>query len=263
MNILTGCDQTFKTLSEQEKDTLINEFIMNSVLNKPKNNNPKYSVLMVGLPGSGKTTAREKCIPSDKNYDDFVIIDVDEIINRFFKNDNKCYAEAYSIFYKWIDYCIVNEYNFILEGTGKDLNGNINRLNKEGYFIILCINLVNIQTAKTRVKAREAISGRAVRPEYIDQVSTMLKKIIPDYINNDKVNDIYILSNENRFENICHGREECINKLEEIDRFFKENDIGTKIGGKSRRRKSRRHKSIHNRKRSINKKKISKSKRKM
>jgi hypothetical protein len=265
MTILTGCDQNFTRLSEEEKERQIDDFIMGSVLDKPKNNDSKYSVLMVGLPGSGKTTACKKCIPDGERFDDFVIIDVDEIINRFLKNDIKCYMEAYTIFSKWIDYCIENGYNFILDGTGKNLDDIIIRLNKEEYRIILCINLVNIQTAKSRVQIRANISGRVVRPEYIDHVSSMLKNKIPEYINNDKIYDVYILSNENRFENICHGKEMCINKLEEINQFFKENIDTLKIGGKSRLRKSRRRtrrRYIHNKKRSINKKKITKSKKK-
>ena len=37
MTILTGCDQNFTRLSEEEKERQIDDFIMGSVLYKPKN----------------------------------------------------------------------------------------------------------------------------------------------------------------------------------------------------------------------------------
>lgn len=49
MTILTGCDQNFTRLSEEEKERQIDDFIMGSVLDKPKNNDSKYSLLMVGV----------------------------------------------------------------------------------------------------------------------------------------------------------------------------------------------------------------------
>jgi predicted ABC-type ATPase len=164
MSILTGCEQIFNILPKEEQEENINEFILRSVEGKTKGI-PKYSVLMVGLPGSGKTSVRERCVPDSS--ENFVVIDADEILTHFFNNDIKCYAEVYKIYNIWINYCIENEYNFILEGTGRNHDEIINRLSNEGYFIILCVNLVNIKISKDRASRRGIITGRVVRPEYI------------------------------------------------------------------------------------------------
>jgi hypothetical protein len=122
MSILSGCHKD--TIEETE----INDFIQQSILNKTPTPENKYAVLMVGLPGSGKTGARERCIPDDTDLNNFVVVDVDMIITQFFTNDIKCYKEAYIIFEKWISFCTENGYNIILEGTGKDLDKRINNL---------------------------------------------------------------------------------------------------------------------------------------
>jgi hypothetical protein len=223
MSILSGCHKD--TIEETE----INDFIQQSILNKTPTPENKYAVLMVGLPGSGKTGARERCIPDDADLNNFVVVDVDMIITQFFTNDIKCYKEAYIICEKWISFCTENGYNIILEGTGKDLDKRINNFNSIGYKVILCINLVKVQTAQDRVKKREMVTARHVRPEYIDEVNKILKDKIQQYIKNEQVHDLYILENENQLTRICKGKADCLNNTAKIESYFI-------TGGKSRRR---------------------------
>lgn len=248
---------TVCTIKDVEKQQ-IDEFIYKSV-----SNIKKYAILMVGLPGSGKTGTRIKCIPDGFNIDNFVVIDVDEIITQMFKNDINCYTKAYPICEDWIKYCITNKYNIILDGTGKDLDARINTLKDNDYTVILCISLVKVDIAIARTKTRKETTGRGVDEDYINFIATRLKDKIPQYIANTKVDDLFIMTNEgdkDKLPLVCNGRDACLAKLDEITTLLtvpetetpatvavpggrkrRKSKKSTKKGGKRRNKKSRRH----------------------
>jgi predicted ABC-type ATPase len=219
MSILSGCPK--EDVSSEE----IRHFFEKSVENKMPADENKYAILMVGLPGSGKTTARTKCVPEDVELSNFVVIDVDIVLDTFFDNDITCYSQAYRIFNDWIDFCLTGNYNTIFEGTGKDLDQRIQDLYGLSYKVIICINLVKIKTAKQRVIKREKITGRKVREEYIEQVAKLLKDKIPTYITNNQIHDIHMLVNEDTLTEICKGKA-CEGKIHELHNYFDESHSG-------------------------------------
>ena len=75
----------------------INKFIDNRIQGKSQN---KVAIIMVGGPGSGKSSGRDKTLEMlEMKFEQFVNIDPDEIIGSLFNNDN--------------DFCILSQPSLI------------------------------------------------------------------------------------------------------------------------------------------------------
>jgi predicted ABC-type ATPase len=154
----------------------------------------RHAILMVGIPGSGKSGTKTKCIRQFPGIK-FVNIDVDEFLEKFYNNDRTQYSGAYPLFNRLVDATIEKGLNMVIDGTGKDLHAIINRLYRAHYSVNLCINMVNLEVSKERAAEREKRTGRKVNDAYIRQVADLLKVNIPLYLENPKINEIFIYSN--------------------------------------------------------------------
>lgn len=154
----------------------------------------RHAILMVGIPGSGKSGTKTKCIRQFPGIK-FVNIDVDEFLEKFYNNDCTQYSGAYPLVNRLIDATIEKGLNMVIDGTGKDWHAIINRLYKAHYSVNLCINMVNLEVSKERAAERERRTGRKVNEAYIHQVADLLKVNIPLYLENPKVNEVFIYSN--------------------------------------------------------------------
>jgi predicted ABC-type ATPase len=161
-------------------------------LSKP--DEARVAILMVGMPGSGKTGTKEICC---KNYPfEFVNIDPDEFLEKFYENDRKHYPKAFKHANKLLDRTIEEKRSLILDGTGVNLFKNIQRLHNENYYISLCINLLDKETCKIQAQSRFEKTGRAPDFKYIDIVHSKHKINIPLYLESDMVDDAFIYVNE-------------------------------------------------------------------
>ena len=154
----------------------------------------RHAILMVGIPGSGKSGTKTKCIRQFPGIK-FVNIDVDEFLEKFYNNDRTQYSGAYPLFNRLVNATIEKGLNMVIDGTGKDLHATINRLYRAHYSVNLCINMVNLEVSKERAAERERRTGRQVNEAYIRQVADLLKVNIPLYLENPKINEVFIYSN--------------------------------------------------------------------
>ena len=154
----------------------------------------RHAILMVGIPGSGKSGTKTKCMNQFPGIN-FVNIDVDEFLEKFYQNDRTKYSGAYPLFNQLINAAIDKGLNLVIDGTGKDLHATINRLHKAHYSVNLCINLVNLAVSRERAAEREKRTGRKVSEDYIRQVAELIKENIPLYLENPKVNEVFVYSN--------------------------------------------------------------------
>lgn len=216
VTILDGCH------SQDLAETYVAEFIESKCANKKILADPLV-IFMVGLPGSGKTYIRSRCAVSF-GLDSFIVIDVDEILDRFYNNSNKCYKESYKIFRLLIDACVKRRLSIILEGTGKDLFKDIREFKRKKYTTMLCVNLVKISIAQQRAVIRAEKTGRVVRPEYIQGVYDMFKSNIPSYLELPEVDYVRIFTNNGNVMGteiaICEDKAQCLIKKEEVARLL-------------------------------------------
>lgn len=164
--------------------------------------NPKIALLMVGNSGSGKTGTKEKCC---KNYPvKFINIDPDEFLEHFYENDRQHYPKVFKHARALLAKTIEQGRSFVLDGTGVDLFKNIKRFYDEGYYVSLCINLLDKETCKSRAKSRQSVTGREPDVKFIDIADQKIRRNIKLYIESEYVDDAFVFLNE------CDGRRRLI-----------------------------------------------------
>ena len=162
----------------------------------------KKAIIMVGGPGSGKTSGLNILINMLKrNKDDFVSIDPDDILKTFFNSNRKYYHKVEPINKALYEKTLEGNYNLIFDRTGTNFenyyNSVIKKIKAEGYNIVLCIVYNNYYNVKSRLKKREAETGRAVNETYARNSYRDLTFNIPKYVdlNCDDADDIFVFDN--------------------------------------------------------------------
>ena len=171
----------------------------------------KIAIVMVGGPGSGKSSAKAQTISYlKKKKEDFVNIDPDEIITNLFNIDTKCYDQAGIINNKSLEMAIKQNKNIIFDGTGRNFDWystNVIKLLKDlGYNLNLVIVTNNINTVVNRIEKRAREEGRTVNITYASSVYNTLKTAIPQYLNLncDFVDKIFFYDNSEKLNLILY-----------------------------------------------------------
>lgn len=197
----------------------INDYITSKLSNVKKTSN---AIIMVGGPGSGKTSCLNILLAMLKqNSDDYVTINPDDILANFFKSDRRYYKKVNPINDKLYETAIKNKYNIIFDRTGTNFvsyyNDVIKKIKDEGYNIILCIVYNNFTNVKSRIKKREAETGRAVNETYAKKSYRDLTFNIPKYVNLncDSVDEMFVFDNtstsiELLYRSFCKKNEKII-----------------------------------------------------
>lgn len=138
------------------------------------------AVLMMGGPGSGKSTMRQQLF-SDAGY---VKVDNDEIKERIphywvgvANSDRNAAKRVHSlagdIVHELTDKAIRGRYNVIIDGTGRYVDGmmdTIARLQKRGYEIRLLMPHTPLAEGQRRAAARAEQTGRWLNPDFLANV---------------------------------------------------------------------------------------------
>ena len=207
---LSSEQQSIAVPTQEEIDRYIN----NKLLNVKRDKN---AIIMVGGPGSGKTSGIKIILDmTKKGIDDYVIVSPDDVLEDFFNSDRTKYAEANKINNQLYEKALKNNYNIIFDRTGtnfEDYYANvISRIKDSGYNVVLCIVYNNYTNAKTRIEERTAKTGRAVNNAYARSSYRDLTFNIPKYIalNCQKVDEIFCFDNTSTSIEVIY-RSKCKN----------------------------------------------------
>jgi len=192
----------------------IDSYINNKLLNIKRD---KSAIIMVGGPGSGKTSGVKIVLDmTKKDLDDYVIVSPDDVLEDFFNSDRTKYPEAIKINNQLYEKALKNNNNIIFDRTGTNFEVYyttvISKIKDSGYNVVLCIVYNNYTNAKNRIEERTAKTGRAVDKAYARSSYRDLTFNIPKYIalNCQKVDEIFCFDNTSTSIEVIY-RSKCIN----------------------------------------------------
>jgi len=157
------------------------------------------AVLMVGGPGSGKSTGR-RLIASD---DEYAIMDVDDILKDVYKPDADTYYDCYKpamVYYrKWMAALVENKIDLVVDGTGRAFDRYIRfatELKQASYTNEIVSVILPFQVAKKRMEKRAKIENRVVDVKYAEGVYKDLETVLPRYLQEALIDTVYVFSND-------------------------------------------------------------------
>ena len=203
------------------KKSEIDNYINGKIQSAKKEN---IAIVLVGGPGSGKSTTKTKVLNIlSKPENDFVNLNPDEILEKYFGNNRELYDKCTPIYKRLYEETMTANANVIVDRTGSDFNSYfedvIKKLKTGNYDIHLVI--VNAEMAKIldRIKKRAQATGRAVNETYMNGVYDNMKTAIPKYVGLDCefVKTIFLFDNTNNlklaYRTVCSGDKkelECV-----------------------------------------------------
>jgi len=203
------------------KKSEIDNYISGKIQSAKKQN---IAIVLVGGPGSGKSTTKTKVLNILKKAEtEFVNLNPDEILEKYFGNNRELYDKCAPIYKRLYEEAMTANANVIVDRTGSDFNSYfedvIKKLKTGNYDIHLVI--VNAEKAKIldRIKKRAQATGRAVNETYMNGVYDNMKTAIPKYVGLDceYIKTIFLFDNTNNlklaYKTSCTGDKkelECV-----------------------------------------------------
>ena len=214
----------------------------------------KLGIVLLGLPGSGKSTFANRFItPHNKNIKTF---STDDVSYMFTKDKSKFHKGSSELNITSLKSYIRSGQNFIYDTTGSNDIGvfEVTRdAHKYGYKIIFILILIDIETAKSQNKKRGMTGGHTADDEYIDHVYSTQLQTTRSYLKYVKPDAFYVVLNKDgnykyyKFDNgelkkrkvdkyvsfmkESHGSENEVDKI--VDTMLDFIDEGEKITFKS------------------------------
>lgn len=214
----------------------------------------KLGIVLLGLPGSGKSTfANRFIVPHNPNTKTF---STDDVSFLYTKDKSKFHIGSTELNIKSLKSYMRSGQNFIYDTTGSnDINVfEVTRdAHKFGYKIIFILILIDLETTKAQNRKRGMTGGHLVDDEYIDYVYSTQLQTTKNYIKYIKPDNFYVVLNKDgkykyyKFDNgelkkrkvdkyvsfmkESHGSENEVDKI--VDTMLDFIDEGEKITFKS------------------------------
>jgi predicted ABC-type ATPase len=157
----------------------------------------KLGIVLLGLPGSGKSTFANRFItPHNKNIKTF---STDDVSYMFTKDKSKFHKGSSELNITSLKSYIRSGQNFIYDTTGSNDIGvfEVTRdAHKYGYKIMFILILIDIETAKAQNKKRGMTGGHTADDEYIDYVYSNQLQTTRNYLKYVKPDAFYVVLNK-------------------------------------------------------------------
>jgi len=157
----------------------------------------KLGIILLGLPGSGKSTFAKRFItphnPTAKTFS------TDDVSYLFTKDKSKYHIGSSELNIKSLKTYIKTGHNFIYDTTGSnDINVfEITReAKKNGYRIMFILILIDVDTAKRQNISRGMTGGHLADDEYIDHVYSTQLMTTKSYLKYLKPDSFYVILNK-------------------------------------------------------------------
>jgi predicted ABC-type ATPase len=214
----------------------------------------KLGIVLLGLPGSGKSTfAKRFIIPHNPNIKTF---STDDVSYLYTKDKSKFHVGSSELNIVSLKSYMRSGQNFIYDTTGSNDIGvfEVTRdAHKYGYKIMFILILIDVETAKSQNRKRGMTGGHLADDEYIDYVYSTQLQTTKSYLKYVKPDAFYVVLNKDgnykyyKFDNgelkkrkvdkyvsflkESHGSENEVDKI--VDTMLDFIDEGEKITFKS------------------------------
>lgn len=157
----------------------------------------KLGIILLGLPGSGKSTFASKFIvPHNQNIKTF---STDDVSYMFTKDKSKYYKGASELNISSLKSYIRSGQNFIYDTTGSN-DISVYEVTKEahkyGYKIMFILILIDVDTAKAQNRKRGMTGGHLADDDYIDFVYSRQLQTTKSYLKYVKPDAFYVVLNK-------------------------------------------------------------------
>ena len=154
----------------------------------------KLGIILLGIPGSGKSTFANTYIkPHNRNIKMF---STDDVSLLFTKDPSKYHIGSTELNLKYLDNYIQTGQNFVYDTTGSNQQGVFKvskAARKVGYKLIFILLLTDLETAKRQNVMRGERGGHTADEDYIDFVYSMQRDTTRDYLKYLKPDGFYIV----------------------------------------------------------------------
>lgn len=186
-----------KWLNSFSKFDLVNEASKNDPIPEFSGVEDKLGIILLGTPGSGKSTfARNQIFTKVKNIKNF---STDDVSLRFTGDPKKFHKGSTDLNLRYLSNYIETGQNFIYDTTGSNAEGVyrvFRKAKKFRYRVIFVLMLIDLETSKRQNLIRGQMGGHMADEDYIDFVYARQYHTTKDYLNILKPDAFYVVLNK-------------------------------------------------------------------
>jgi predicted ABC-type ATPase len=180
----------------------------------------KLGIILLGLPGSGKSTFAKNFIAKYQN--NIKSFSTDDVSLKFTKDPTKYHVGSSELNIEYLINYMKSGQNFIYDTTGtndKAVFDVFKSAKRGGYKVIFILILIDLETAKDQNIKRFKKGGHMADQDYIEFVYYRQLRTTKDFLNYLKPDAFYIVNNKNgKYKFLKHTGDEILKR--KVDKYI-------------------------------------------